>query len=248
MKAIVTGCSRGLGAAIADNLLARGVSVLGIARQPNTALAAGFGDQFTAVSIDLADTQTLTEWIRGHTLSRFLSGDEACLLINSAGTVQPIGPLGGQSAAVVAQAVSLNVAAPLMLADAFVAVTPSTGDRRILHVSSGAARKAYAGWAVYCATKAALDHHARAVAEDAVSGVRIGSVAPGVVDTDMQGELRSSRAADFPARGRFEALKRDGALLSPDECAAQLMDYLLSDAFGASTVVDLRELPADGNQ
>ncbi len=248
MKAIVTGCNRGLGAAIAENLLARGVSVLGIARQPNGALTARFGALFTAVSIDLADTQGLTEWIAGDALSRFLSGDEACLLINNAGTVQPIGPPGRQGAAAVAQAVSLNVAAPLILADAFVAVTPATTDRRILHVSSGAARKAYAGWAVYCATKAALDHHARAVVEDGVPGLRIGSVAPGVVDTDMQGELRSSREADFPARGRFEALKRDGALLSPAECAARLVDYLLSDAFGASTVVDLRKLPADDSQ
>lgn len=248
MKAIVTGCSRGLGAAIAENMLTRGVAVLGIARQRNTALAARFGALFIADSIDLADMQALTEWIAGGALSRFFADEEECLLINNAGTVQPIGPLGGQGTATVAQAVSLNVAAPLILADAFVAATPTARDRRILHVSSGAARKAYAGWAVYCATKAALDHHARAVAEDGVPGLRIGSVAPGVIDTDMQGELRSTREADFPARERFEGLKRDGALRSPTECAADLVSYVLSDAFGTSPVSDLRELSAARNQ
>ena len=242
MKAIVTGSSRGLGAAIAENMLARGIAVLGIAREPNTALAARFGVQFTAESIDLSDAGALADWLADGALSDFLAGDTHALLINNAGTVQPIGPLGGHGVAAVAQAVSLNVAAPLMLADAFVAATQAAGDRRILHVSSGAARKAYAGWAVYCATKAALDHHARAVAEDATPGLRIASVAPGVINTDMQGELRSTREADFPARGRFEALKREGALLAPGECAGRLVDYLLSDAFGSDAVTDLRTL------
>ena len=242
MKAIVTGTSRGLGAAIAEDILVRGIAVLGIARQPNAALAARFGAHFTPVLIDLADTRALAELIADEALSEFLAGDEQSLLINNAGTVQPIGPLGGQGAAAVAQAVCLNVAAPLMLADAFVAATQAAGDRRILHVSSGAARKPYAGWAVYCASKAALDHHARAVAEDGVPGLRIGSVAPGVLDTDMQGEVRNTREADFPARERFVALKREGALLAPAECAARLVDYLLSDSFGESAVGDLRDL------
>lgn len=242
MKAILTGTSRGLGAAIAAELLDRGASVLGLARQENATLGEQFGARFSQVSLDLSDTGALAHWLAGDALRRFVDGADDVLLINNAGTVAPVGPPGHQGAAAVAQAVALNVAAPLMLADAFVTATAHARDRRILHISSGAARSAYAGWSVYCATKAALDHHARAVAEDAVPRLRICSLAPGVIDTDMQQTVRSSDDALFPARPRFEALKRDGALAAPADCAARLVGYLLSAAFGQTAVADLRDV------
>lgn len=241
MKAIVTGTSRGLGAAIAITLLERGIPVLGLARQHNPALTR-FGAACTQAALDLSNPDALTHWLASGDMARFLADDDAVLLINNAGTVQPVGPLGTQGGAAVAQAVSLNVAAPLMLADALLTASPAATDRRILHVSSGAARNAYAGWNVYCATKAALDHHARAVREDALPGLRICSLAPGVIDTDMQVQVRNSDEARFPARERFEALKRDGALMPPAVCAARLVGYLLSGAFGNSAVADLREV------
>jgi NAD(P)-dependent dehydrogenase (short-subunit alcohol dehydrogenase family) len=115
-------------------------------------------------------------------------------------------------------------------------------DRRILHVSSGAARSAYPGWSVYCATKAALDHHARAVVMDNMRALRICSLAPGVVDTDMQAELRATGLERFPIRERFDNLKRSGQLTSPEACAQRLVRYLLSDEFGQNPVADLREM------
>jgi hypothetical protein len=114
--------------------------------------------------------------------------------------------------------------------------------RRILHISSGAARNAYPGWSVYCATKAALDHHARAVALDQQRGVRICSLAPGVIDTAMQAEIRNVSEDRFPMRQRFVDLKETGSLAEPDECAEQLIDYLLGAGFGAEVVADLRTL------
>jgi len=138
--------------------------------------------------------------------------------------------------------VSVNVTAPLLLGDAFVAATSACTDRRVLHVSSGAARSAYAGWSIYCAGKAALDQHARAAAEDAVNGLRVASVAPGVVDTQMQSTIRATGREDFPARAKFEALKRDGLLQRPEDAGKRLVDYLLSDSFGSRPAVDLREL------
>ena len=215
--------------------------MLGLARQANPALN-GFDASCTQATLDLSDLAALTRWLASDEMARFLADEDAVLLINNAGTVAPVGPLGTQGGAAVSQAVSLNVAAPLMLADAFVTAAPAATDRRIVHVSSGAARKAYAGWNVYGATKAALDHHARAAVEDGVPGLRICSLAPGLVDTDMQVQVRSSDEARFPARERFETLKRDGALLAPAVCAAQLVRYLLSDGFGADATADLREL------
>lgn len=242
MKAIVTGHSRGLGAAIARNLMARGIPVLGIARQSNTGLAAAYAPLLTEVALDLADTDALDHWLGTDALNAFFANAHRALLVNNAGVVSPVAPPGVQGAAAIARAVSLNVAAPLMLSDAVVAATVHLADRRILHISSGAARSAYAGWSVYCATKAALDHHARAVTEDAIAGVRISAVAPGVVDTDMQGELRASDPANFPALPRFEALKRDGQLVSPEDCAERLVTHTLSERFGQAPVADVREM------
>lgn len=242
MKAIVTGHSRGLGAAIAATLLERGIAVLGIARQSNSALAAAHGEQLTEVTLDLADQASVLHWLSLGDFQAFLGDADEALLINNAGTVAPVAPPGRQGPAAVALAVCLNVGAPLMLTDAFVTATAGLRERRVLHVSSGAARKAYAGWSIYCATKAALDHHARAVAEDAVDALRICALAPGVIDTDMQTTLRDSDPDDFPALARFEALKREGGLSAPEDCARQLVDYALAADFGRQVVADLRDL------
>ncbi len=243
IKAVVSGHTQGLGAAIAENLLARGIAVLGLARGENAALARRFPALLDEVGIDLADSALLANWLAGDTLRDFLGGCQSALLVNNAGMLQPIGPLQMQDAGTIFRAVAVNVAAPLMLASAVVSASADAAERRIVHVSSGAARKAYAGWSVYCATKAALDHHARAAALDGSPGLRICSLAPGVIDTAMQAEIRAARLEDFPQRERFDALKHDGELARPETCARRLVDHLLSDAFGAAPVADLRDAP-----
>jgi len=243
MKALVTGHSRGLGAAIAETLLRQGVPVMGISRGSNAALRDAFGDALTEVELDLASGASTAHWLACGDLTRWLADGDRALLINNAGVVTPVAPPGKQGPAAVALAVSINVAAPLVLTDAFVQASEHMSERRIVHISSGAARKAYAGWSIYCATKAALDHHARAVIEDGVPRLRISAVAPGVIDTDMQDTLRSTDPANFPALPRFEALKRDGELTSPEDCARRLVAYALSDDFGSDPTPDLRNLP-----
>ena len=58
----------------------------------------------------------------------------------------------------------------------------------------------------------------------------------------MQAEIRATGLERFPVRERFEAMKREGALVSARDCAARIVDHLLGDAFGAVPVADLREL------
>jgi NAD(P)-dependent dehydrogenase (short-subunit alcohol dehydrogenase family) len=238
--AIVTGHTRGLGAGIAAALLARGVRVLGIARGMHEALAGAHGDRLTERRLDLGDAAALAEWIESGELNRFLEGAELALLVNNAGIVQPVGGLDQQQASAVVRAVTLNVAAPLALSAAFVAASRRARDRRILHLSSGASSTPIAGWSVYCASKAALDHHARTVALDRTPDLRTGSIAPGVIDTDMQASIRDTPDEQFPDRARFVALKRQGQLRDPDEVGSALVDLLLSDRFGRTPVGDLR--------
>lgn len=242
MKAILTGHTRGLGAAIAQELLSRNIAVLGLSRKTNAELAGKYPGALEQAELDLADTTALACWLAGDALQRFVAGCKTVLLINNAGIVQPVGPIATQDAVTIAQAVGLNVAAPMMLASAVAKASRDATDMRILHVSSGAARNAYPGWSVYCATKAALDHHARAVMLDQAPGVRICSLAPGVIDTDMQAEIRATPLEQFPLRDRFEGMKRDGQLSSPEDCARQMVDYLLSTRFGQVPVADLREV------
>lgn len=239
MKAILTGHTRGIGAAIAAQLLSRNIPVLGLSRTSHPASGASH-PMLEQVALDLADSAAVAAWIAGGKLAAWTKDCKTVLLINNAGVVSPVGPLDTQDMAAIARAVALNVTAPLMLSAAVAQATPDATDRRILHVSSGAARSAYPGWSVYCATKAALDHHARAVVMDNRPALRICSLAPGVVDTDMQAELRATPLERFPIRERFESLKQEGQLTSPEACAQQLVDFLLSDGFGKNPVADLR--------
>lgn len=222
-KVVLTGHSRGLGAALARQLASHDIEVLGI----------------SSAQVDLADATALTRWIAGGELGRFLAGSESVGLINNAGMLQPIGPLDTQNVDVVLRAVTLNVGAALALSAAFVRATARRRDRRIMHVSSGAGRKAYAGWDVYCATKAALDHHARCVALEHTPGLLIASVAPGVIDTDMQAEIRASTAARFPQRERFVGFHERGELPRPDDVATRLVEFFLGDEFGREPVADV---------
>jgi len=234
MKAIVTGHTKGLGAAIAAELIKRGIPVLGLAR----GRAADASSLLTEIEVDLSDSAALAAFVEGDTLARWLRDEGATLLINNAGVVAPVGPLAAQDPLAALRAVTLNVAAPLALAAAV--VRASRGERRILHISSGAGRNAYPGWSVYCATKAALDRHAEAVLQDGDPAVRCCSLAPGVIDTGMQAEIRATAEANFPMKERFVQLKEEGGLAAPEECARKLVTFLLTEDFGSEPVADLR--------
>jgi benzil reductase ((S)-benzoin forming) len=239
IKAIVTGHTQGLGAALALSLLHRGIPVLGIARGFSDALSNRFPQLCLQAKMSLDDLEAINGWLATPALKDYLDGCTEVLLINNAGIVNPVGALLDQDPLEVARAISLNVAAPLMLAAAVVQATPGK-QRRVLHISSGAGRSAYPGWSVYCATKAALDHHARAVALDALPGVRICSLAPGVIDTGMQAQIRGTADARFPMRQRFVDMKLNGELATAEDTAERVVDYLLAATFGQKPVDDIR--------
>ena len=239
IKAIVTGHSKGLGEGIAAALLAQGIAVLGVARGPSMQLTERFSGLLTESLADLSDPAALSAWLAGSAVHDFVQGASTILLVNNAGTVQPVGQLADQDPMDVLRAVTLNVAAPLALAAAVVEVR---GDAacRILHISSGAGRSAYPGWSVYCATKAALDRHAEAVMLDGSEGVLCVSLAPGVIDTGMQGEIRSATTEQFPMLERFVAMKEEGALQSAEATGSDIVKFLLADRFGDVPVADIR--------
>ena len=232
---IITGHSHGLGAALAAAWLQHGARVLGLARRNNPELAAAYPGQLHETAIDLADPQAVLDYSRSDAFRHTCQTAETLWLFNNAGTVAPSAPLGTQPDDAITHAVNLNITTPLILANAVLAHARDRDNVRIVHISSGAARKPYPGWSIYGASKAALDRHA---ADAAAEGVRITSLAPGVVDTAMQAGMRADPA--FPLRAQFAALHADGKLQSASDTAAQILAYCQSDAFAREPVTDIR--------
>ena len=117
------------------------------------------------------------------------------------------------------------------------------GPRKVLNISSGLGRSAMAAQAPYCAAKAGMDHFTRCSALDEAHrehGARLVSLAPGVIDTDMQVQLRAGDPAAFPDRSRFVELQRQGQLTSPTEAAARVLAFLARVDFGDQPVADVR--------
>ena len=106
--------------------------------------------------------------------------------------------------------------APALLSAAFLRATRGwQGSKRVLNISSGLGRRAMAGQASYCAVKAGLDHLSRAIALDEAqqaNGARAVSLAPGVIDTDMQVQLRGAGPEGFPDHELFVQMHSGGQL------------------------------------
>lgn len=116
--------------------------------------------------------------------------------------------------------------------------------RKVLNVSSGLGRRAMASQAAYCTAKAGMDTYAKCVALEEMHkqhGAKIVSLAPGVIDTDMQIHLRSADANQFPDVGNFKGLHATGKLSSPAEAGAKVLAWLDRSDFGDNVIADVRE-------
>lgn len=241
-KFILTGHSRGLGAAIAEQLLKSGSPVMGLSRKQHSTLKRNHPDHLTEHCIDLSDKAQVLDFLSRPALRDFLSDASVAVLINNAGLLLPIGMNGKLSNSEIFDTVTVNVSAAIALTNQFIALTEGAKERRIIQISSGAARSPYAGWSVYCATKAALDHYTRSLLLEAPANLKAVSLAPGVIDTDMQAQVRATSLSAFPARPRFDQLKQDNALASPQAVAEKLLRFLDHPSFGEDPCTDLRQI------
>ncbi|MBV8469452.1 MAG: SDR family NAD(P)-dependent oxidoreductase, partial [Burkholderiaceae bacterium] len=166
-------------------------------------------------------------------------------LINNAGLISRLGPVDETPLAELSAALRVGLEACLLLSSAFLRASRAwPGPRRILNISSGLGRHAMAASAAYCAAKAGMDHLSTAMAMDEAlkpNGARIVSLAPGVIDTDMQQQLRNGESGAFPGRERFVSLHEQGQLATPAQAAARVLAYLERADFGAKVVADVRE-------
>ncbi|MDO9482892.1 MAG: SDR family NAD(P)-dependent oxidoreductase [Hydrogenophaga sp.] len=250
---LLTGASRGMGLAMAHQLLSPHRHLLCISRSTNEALAAEalrLNAPLTQWVHDLSDTtgaaQRLQAWLDGlDTLAL-----HSATLINNAGMIPHIGPLDACPPDGLSAALRVGLEAPMQLTAAFLRATGAwvaagwQGPRKVLNISSGLGRRAMAAQAPYCAAKAGMDHFTRCCALDEAQrphGARLVSLAPGVIDTDMQVQLRAGDPTAFPDLQRFVELQRQGQLTPPDTAAARVLAWLERPDFGAQPVADVRD-------
>jgi NAD(P)-dependent dehydrogenase (short-subunit alcohol dehydrogenase family) len=216
---VITGVSRGLGAALFEQLAAdKENRLLGLGRTfaPEQRAAAGAEpDRIHLHSVDMA----------GVDLGLRAPMDAACrdtghaVLIINAGTVEPVGAVGALPDADLARSVAVNLTAPILVAGAFVAALPAGTPGTVVFVSSGAATRPIEGWAAYCAAKAGGEMFFRVLAAERPD-LRVATVNPGRMDTAMQGVLRES---SFPSRQSYIDAHEQGQLADPADVAARII-------------------------
>ena len=246
---IITGASRGLGEALALNLLKEGNHLVCISRSSNPELihaAKEKGVPLEYIEHDLSQPQATEELFEGIFSEINVKEVESIHMFNNAGILNPICPIEKYKAEEVSTNIEANLVGPMITTSAFIKFTTDLDiKKRIINISSGAANKAYYGWSAYCASKAGMNHFTRCVAIEQKQRpypVVIFTFAPGVIDTQMQGEIRKSKEEDFVDLERFIAYKEDGKLLTPDFVAKKAIKLLDVDDYENGAFIDVDEL------
>lgn len=235
---VITGASSGLGLALARSVPFP-AEVIDISRSGPPAESG-----ITHLRADLARPG---EWAAvGDEIARLIEDNDPrrAVMIHAAGTLTPIGFAGEVDATAYTSNVLLNSAAGQVLGHYFLAaLSGREGTHDLIMVTSGAASSVYAGWSAYGAGKAALDHWARHAGAEQKErgGVRVSAIAPGVLDTAMQEEIRSTPERDFPSVDRFHDLHDEGDLVDPEAAARRIWDAIES-GIETGSVLDIRRL------
>ena len=238
---LVTGTTKGLGAALAERIGADPANELvAIARAPDGPVPGGA--RFEADLTDHAQMQRVFDLVEARIAGK--PYDKA-VLVNNAGVVSPVGPLDQVDARELEANLAVNLVAPMLLMRWFLRATAEVPLRRILNISSGAGRRAIFGWSAYCTAKAGLDMASRVVALECQSrglAVEVVSLAPGVIDTPMQAVVRGASAESFSDVERFRAMKAEGVLRPADDVAADILRLEAAGALKGDAVQDLRAI------
>lgn len=246
---IITGTSRGLGKALAKALIRDHHRVFCISRKKDPELmevAEGLSGGVSFFEFDLGDTEKVRKLMDDIFKEIDLASSEGVYLVNNAGVLAPVKRLEDCEDEEILNNLHVNLAAPLILTSAFIRHTQHfKGEKRIINISSGAGRKPHYGWSNYCAAKAGVNHFTRSVGleqEKSQYPVKILSLAPAIMDTKMQEEIRSSKEKDFQELEKFKKYKKEGKLLSPEAVAEKVKELLLREKFEQGEIMDVRDL------
>ena len=231
---IITGASKGLGAAMVEQLLPTGCRIFAVSRSTNQELIDRSKESPSLLSwiqADLSDPGQAPGLIEGIARDIDTEGARRLVLINNAGTVRPYGVMGAIDPEEARRGIDLNVTAPVILTNSFVAAfRDAPGKKVVINISSGASFRAMPGLGVYSATKAALNLVTHAAAKE-LSDSAAGSwwffaVTPGKIDTPMQQSMREEGSGVLPDHQTYVEWKTTGELVDPRESSAQILTLL----------------------
>ena len=238
---IVTGTTRGIGRALARQIIADGDLLYTVSSADNDVT-----DAWHNIKCDLSEPGSAAAAIERLLPSVRIEAVQSLVLINNAGVMGPLGPIDAATDGQIARQISINVIAPAVLMAVFIRQTTSLEiRRRIINISSGAARHPYAGWAMYCSSKASLEMMTRCVAAEQElreDPVVVCAVCPGRVETRMQRRIRDSNPDQFPAKPDFVRAKSRGDVLRPQLAAEMLLTLDRTGQLRNGHIYDLRDV------
>lgn len=234
---MITGVSKGLGSAFFDEFSSAGDRVLAIGRRFTESQYARERAEPQRIRLRPTDLAYPASLPSAAELASFVHGASEIILIHNAATVRPVGAIGSLPADQIGYAASVNFVAPMMLTNALLGtgVIRPTGEGAgavavpltVLFISSGAAHRPVGGWSVYTATKRGAEAFFDSLsAQHADDGrVRVININPGVMDTEMQEQLReyAKSGTYFPDRERFVNLHANRELPHPVDVARKII-------------------------
>jgi len=223
--ALITGGGRGIGAAAAELLAQAGASLVLTARSEEEIDAVAKrirknGGKAIAVTCDVSDFGQIEEVIES-AIDQF---DRLDILVNNAGLIWPLEEIVDSDPDEWAYNIHVNLVGPYNMARNVLPLMIDQGYGRILNITSGAAAGGFVGISAYAAAKAGLDAFTRTLAaETAGTGVMVNGLNPGMVETEMQADLRSVDTEGTRIDlSNFHAAYESGRLGSSAETAKQI--------------------------
>jgi NAD(P)-dependent dehydrogenase (short-subunit alcohol dehydrogenase family) len=220
--AVITGGGRGIGAAAAQRLATAGANVVLTARSEEQIQTVAdqirtAGGRAIAVAADVSDLEQVEE-VMESALDQFNRVD---IVINNAGVIWPMEEIADVDPEEWAYAIHVNLVGAFYVAHNALPLMLDQGYGRILNITSGAAHSPIVGASAYCASKAGLDMLTQTLAKEVEgTGVTINGLSPGMVDTEMQADIRSvdteESRLDFTY---WHETHEKGALIPPAEIA-----------------------------
>jgi NAD(P)-dependent dehydrogenase (short-subunit alcohol dehydrogenase family) len=194
---VITGVSRGLGLAMAEQFIERGHTVLGCARSQDMIqqLAQRFGQPHRFAAVDVSDSQQVNAWAKELQLNH----ESPSLLINNAGLINQPAPLWEVPVEEFAQLLDVNIAGVFNVIRTFVPAMIRQQNGIIVNFSSGWGRSTSLNVAPYCATKWAIEGMTQALAQELPTGVGAIALNPGIIHTEMLKICFGESAAAYPS-------------------------------------------------
>lgn len=220
---IITGVNTGLGEAFFNYFIEKEkVKVIAISRKINDKQQALLSKQkFIHIVLDFKNLKDSKKQLD---LKKFVSIQDSILFINNAATVQPIKSIGTFNDQDIINTITINTISPLIIINYIKNLMVT--ELKIINISSGASKNPIVGWALYCATKAANEMFVNTLTkqEEANKNIFVFNVDPGVLDSNMQLQIRATDEKDFPRLEDFKNFKKNNNLKQPKKAVLEILE------------------------